>query len=79
MCLMIGIITNIVTDRILEGEDHGLQEEIIDQEADIEDLDPDLEVVDIKIFILFLFYFIIIFIFYFIIIFIFYFIIIFIF
>lgn len=63
MRLMIGVITNIVTGRVLEegkGEDHGLQEEIVDQEAGIEDLDldPDLEVVDIKIlFYFFIFYF----------------------
>ena len=63
MRLMIGVVMNIVTSRVLEEgkeEDHGLQEEIIDQEAGIEvlDLDPDLEVVDIKIlFYFFIFYF----------------------
>ena len=53
---------NIATDHVLEegkGKDHGLQEEINDQEADIEDLDPksnldpDLEVVDIKFYFIF--------------------------
>ena len=63
MRLMIGVVTNIVTGRVLEKgkeEDHGLQEKIIDQEAGIEDLDldPDLEVIDIKIlFYFFIFYF----------------------
>ena len=62
MRFMIGVVTNIATGRVLEegkGEDHDLQEEIIDQEAGIEDLepesdlDPDLEVVDIKFYFIF--------------------------
>ncbi len=63
MRFMIGVVTNIATGRVLEegkGEDHDLQEEIIDQEAggieDLDpepDLDPDLEVVDIKFYFIF--------------------------